>query len=313
MAITPYKRGEIYWIRFTDSRGKRVARSLRTSSEREANKRAAETIRSYRAKEEEGHTLEDALVIWLKAYDRTASEKSSIRKLLEHYPNRPLSQINGHDIQDALSHLKPATYNRTANNIRAAINMAVDRGWCKPVKIPRKKVVKKTPRFLSKDEWERLKAELPTHLKPIVIFSLATGLRKSNVINLNWQQVDMAKKVAWVNAEHAKGKKTITIPLSTTALDVLYSLNPQDIGRVFTFKGEPILDVRRAWNNALKRAEIDNFRWHDLRHTWASWHVQSGTPLAVLKELGGWSDISMVMVYAHLAPEHLSQWADNAL
>lgn len=313
MAIKPFKRGNIYWLRFTDSRGKRVAVSLRTTSEREAKKKAAETIRGYQAKQEAGRTLEEALIIWLKAYERTASEKSSIRKFLDYYPNRPLSQINGHDIQDALSHLKPATYNRTANNVRAAINMTVDRGWCEAVKIPRKKVIKKTPRFLSKDEWARLKAELPLHIKPIVIFSLATGLRKSNVLNLDWQQIDLSKKVAWVNAEHAKGKKTITIPLSTTALDALDSLNPQDTGRVFTFKGEPILDVRRAWNNALKRAEIDNFRWHDLRHTWASWHIQSGTPLAVLKELGGWSDISMVMVYAHLAPEHLSQWADNAL
>lgn len=313
MAIEPYKRGNIYWLSFTDSNGERVRVSLRTTSEREANKKAAETIRSYRAKEESGKTLEQALIIWLKSYQRTESEKSSIRKLLEHYPNRPLSMVNGHDLQDSLSHLKPATYNRTANNVRAAINMAVDRGWCQPITIPRKKVTKKTPRFLSKEEWTRLQSELPIHLKPLVIFSLATGLRKSNVINLDWQQVDMNKKVAWVNAEHAKGKKTITIPLSTTALGVLSSLNPRDAGRVFVFNGEPIQDVRRAWNSALKRAGIDDFRWHDLRHTWASWHIQSGTPLAVLKELGGWSDISMVMVYAHLAPEHLSQWADNAL
>lgn len=59
-------------------------------------------------------------------------------------------------------------------------------------------------------------------------------------------------------------------------------------------------------------AFLSMLAWHDLRHTWASWHVQSGTPLAVLKTLGGWSSMDMVMRYAHLAPEHLSEWANNA-
>jgi len=65
----------------------------------------------------------------------------------------------------------------------------------------------------------------------------------------------------------------------------------------------------RAWRNALRRAGIEEFRWHGLRHTWASWHVQSGTPLHVLQELGGWSDFAMVWKSAHLAPEHLAEHA----
>lgn len=61
----------------------------------------------------------------------------------------------------------------------------------------------------------------------------------------------------------------------------------------------------------MQRAGLEGFRWHDLRHTWASWHVQAGTPLAVLKELGGWSTLDMVMRYAHLAPEHLAEHAER--
>lgn len=66
-----------------------------------------------------------------------------------------------------------------------------------------------------------------------------------------------------------------------------------------------------AFGKVLNRAGIKDFRWHDLRHTWASWHVQAGTPLNVLQELGGWSDYKMVLRYAHLAPEHLAYHAAN--
>lgn len=67
-----------------------------------------------------------------------------------------------------------------------------------------------------------------------------------------------------------------------------------------------------AWGSAVQRAGVAPVRWHDLRHTWASWHVQAGTPLAVLKELGGWASIEQVQVYAHLARAHYAAFAGNA-
>ena len=67
----------------------------------------------------------------------------------------------------------------------------------------------------------------------------------------------------------------------------------------------------KAWYAALARAGIKGFRWHDLRHTWASWHVQNGTSMQALMELGGWSSLEMVLRYAHLAGEHLKQDADR--
>ena len=75
---------------------------------------------------------------------------------------------------------------------------------------------------------------------------------------------------------------------------------------------KPILQVStKAWYKALKRAGIEAFRWHDLRHTWASWHVQQGTPLFALQELGGWESSEMVRRYAHLAAEHLASYAER--
>ena len=82
--------------------------------------------------------------------------------------------------------------------------------------------------------------------------------------------------------------------------------------QVFSFRGKPIAQVStKAWYEALERAEIHDFRWHDLRHTWASWHVQNGTPLFALQELGGWESPEMVRRYAHLAAEHLAPYADR--
>ena len=81
---------------------------------------------------------------------------------------------------------------------------------------------------------------------------------------------------------------------------------------VFSFRGKPITQVStKAWYAALKRAGVTDFRWHDLRHTWASWHVQNGTPLFVLQELGGWESAEMVRRYAHLSAEHLAPYAER--
>lgn len=81
---------------------------------------------------------------------------------------------------------------------------------------------------------------------------------------------------------------------------------------VFAYKGNTIVKVSTAaWKKALRRAGIDDFRWHDLRHTWASWHVQNGTPLNVLQELGGWESAQMVRRYAHFSAAHLSAFVSR--
>jgi integrase len=79
----------------------------------------------------------------------------------------------------------------------------------------------------------------------------------------------------------------------------------------FTFAGKRIQKSSTAWEKAKERARIEDFRFHDLRHTWASWHVQSGTSLPELMELGGWKSYEMVLRYAHLAPEKLSSVASR--
>jgi len=307
--VSLYKRGKYWWVKI-QANGKIIRQSTECENKREAQQ-VHDQIKS-RAKLEKGYYLDDALLLWLEAKERSDKDKSNIRIFLSQYQNRPLSQVKGHEIQDSFQNKSPSHYNRIISTVQAAINAAVARKWCSPIQIPKRTVESGRVRFLSRDEWQQLQNELPEHLLYLATFALATGLRKSNVFGLRWSSVDMARGVAWVNAVDTKAKRAISIPLSDIAINVLQKQQGNHDVYVFTYEGKPIKDYKLAWDKALKRAKIDNFRWHDLRHTWASWHVMGGTPLAVLKELGGWSSMDMVTRYAHLSPEHLKQYANNS-
>jgi integrase len=167
-------------------------------------------------------------------------------------------------------------------------------------------------RWLTPEDAERLLTVLPQHLAAMARFSLATGLRERNVTRLEWSQVDLTRRVAWIHPDQAKAKKPIGVPLNNDAVLVLRREIGKHDKRVFTYLGRPIDKANTcAWRRALKQVGIESFRWHDLRHTWASWHVQNGTPLHVLQELGGWSCYAMVQRYAHLSAEHLAEYAGN--
>jgi integrase len=167
-------------------------------------------------------------------------------------------------------------------------------------------------RFLTRGEAQRLLAELPEHLADMAAFTLATGLRAANVTGLQWQQIDLTRQVAWIHPDQAKGRKAIAVPLNTEALALLQKWVGKHHTHVFSFGGNPIKQVStKAWYRALERAKIQDFRWHDLRHCWASWHVQNGTPLFALQELGGWQSAAMVRRYAHLAADHLAPYAER--
>ncbi len=114
-----------------------------------------------------------------------------------------------------------------------------------------------------------------------------------------------------VNPDDSKSGRAIGVALNETALKVLEKQRGKHGRYVFTHsRGEPILSISsRIWKRAFQDAGIADFRWHDLWHTWASWLVQRGVPLAALQEMGGWESIEMVQRYAHLSPEHLQRHA----
>jgi integrase len=170
-------------------------------------------------------------------------------------------------------------------------------------------------RFLTREEATELLRQLPLHLKRMVEFSLLTGLRQSNVTGLLWRNVDLARGIAWIQGAESKSGKPIKVQLPPRAVELLKEARDcEKHGHkqiVFTYyKALVDYPAQGAWEKALERAGIADFRWHDLRHTWASWHVMgwwsskgTPTPLAVLQLLGGWHSVEMVQRYAHLSPD----------
>ena len=110
-------------------------------------------------------------------------------------------------------------------------------------------------------------------------FSLASGLRAANVTGLRLSAVDLDRRLTRVHPDEAKARRAIPVPLNGDAVAVLQKQIGKHWEVVFTFKGKPVEQVSTAaWYKALGRAEIENFRWHDLRHTWASWHIEGALP-----------------------------------
>jgi integrase len=123
--------------------------------------------------------------------------------------------------------------------------------------------------------------------------------------------VDLVRHTAWLN--HTKNGTPRGVPLNHDAVNVLEEQTGKHKQFCFTYCGQPISSgvSRRAWRNAVTKAGLGDLRFHDLRHTWASWHRQMGTSCDELKELGGWKSRSMVDRYAKFATEHLAAAASR--
>jgi len=259
---------------------------------------------------------------WLSERQQKATitdDKAHLRWVDKYLGNVELQAIN-RDLIDRITadriaeRVSNATVNRLLEIIRAILRQAVyEWEWLdRHPKIRLLPEPKRRIRWLTKDEAEKLLAELPPHLSVMARFSLETGLRKSNVTGLQWSQVDLERRTAWIHPDQAKARKAIAVPLSARAVILLREQAGKHPVYVFTYEGKPVRQVNtKAWHKALERAGIKDFRWHDLRHTWASWHVQAGTPLHVLQELGGWETAEMVRKYAHLSSEHLAAYVDR--
>ena len=320
-----FKRGKTWWVRFSTPNGRQVRKSAKTANKQLAQEFHDRLKASYWRVSQLGERPRRK---WEQAVERWLTEKQGekaslqddighLRWVHKHLFGRYLDEIN-RDVLDSLTQARMddgvtnATVNRMLEVVRAILRRA-EREWEWLERAPHVRMLpepKRRVRWLTSKEADRLIQELPEHLAEMARFSLATGLREANVVKLEWSQVDLERECAWIHPDQAKAKKAIPVPLNADAMSVLRRQKGRHPTRAFTFKGKPVTKANNhAWRKALARAGIKDFRWHDLRHTWASWHVQQGTPLHVLQELGGWSDYEMVRRYAHLSAEHLAHYA----
>lgn len=149
--------------------------------------------------------------------------------------------------------------------------------------------------------------ELPftDHLKPMVLVSLNTGMRRGELFDLKWSAVNFDTKTITVAGATTKTSDTRHIPMNKETVGVLEAWKKQVSESPYVFPGQGggrFEDVKSAWLKLLERAQIGEFRWHDMRHDFASRLVMAGVPLNTVRDLLGHADIKMTLRYAHLAP-----------
>jgi integrase len=321
MSLYRRKDSPYWWVKLPPIRGE--SRPLQQSTGT-TDKRQAQQVHSQlevarwnqdRLGVKPRHTWEEAVVRWLLESKHKAThndDKAKLRWLDPYLGGKDLNDIDRTLIDrikfDREKLATAGTTNRYLALIRAILRRACNE-WEWTERVPKFKLFKEAEgrvRSLTVAEFEQLTKELPEHLADMAIFSVATGLRQANVKGLEWQFVDLALRHAWIPGSKHKNGKPHSVPLNEMALSVLRKQIGKHPTRVFTFKGAAICQVNtKAWTAALKRAGIEDFKWHDLRHTFATWHRQAGTPTHELQRLGGWKTGAMVERYAHVAPEAL--------
>ncbi len=237
------------------------------------------------------------------------------------------------------------TVNRDIATFKAALSKAVLWGFIEKHPLEKLKLLKRDRgskvRFLSEDEEKRLRETMITreikiktdrnsanqwrkergyeeyldlnqfefadHMRPMVLLSINTGLRRGEIFSLKWENVNFERALLTIEGSYAKSGKTRHIPLNSEALNVLKAWRKQTTKNelVFANKNDDRFDtIKKGWKTILDAAKINNFRWHDLRHHFASRLVMSDVDLNTVRELLGHGDMSMTLRYAHLAPEH---------
>lgn len=207
---------------------------------------------------------------------------------------------------------KPGAINRSIAYLRAVVNAAYrEYRWFPYSSTP--PLFRMLPgeqsriRYITPEEFERLVQYLPVTHGRAARLAVATGMRRSNVLGLRWDQVDMENRVAHIEGVLMKNGQPLVIPLNDAAMSVI-ALQQNSTPWVFPSPThhKPIGPIVHAlWVRACEKAGISDFHWHDLRHTFASWLRQSGAELDVIQQLGGWKNSDMVQRYAHLSLEHL--------
>jgi integrase len=222
-------------------------------------------------------------------------------------PALTAKQVENYKVKRRAS-VAPATVNRELALIKHMCTKAMEWGYLKANPLRSVRLLKEPPgrlRYLTQQEMDPLVEACSPHLRPIVITALHTGMRKSEILGLKWQDVDFGAKI--ITLRRTKNNETRVIPLNQILYDELVQL-PRQLHSAYIFchaDGERYDEVKRSFKTACRNAGVTDFRFHDLRHTFASHLIMNGINLKSVQYLLGHKDIRMTLRYAHLSGEHL--------
>lgn len=325
------KRGDVWHIDIQAPDGSRVRRSTGTTDKRKAleyhDKLKAELWEITKLNKKPQRLFEEAVILFLKDSEHQARfdyKQAHAEYFLKIFSGRTLSSITGEELTNSIPELhlktkKPianGTKNRYRSTILRVFSLSHKMGWIDAVPyIPRCGEPKVRVKWITKEKASILIQNLKLNwMKDVCFFALSTGARMSEIFTLTWHNVDFVNRIATVTNENAKSGKARALLLNNDAIELLRKLRfKNNCEYVFSRStNKRVYDIdRRDFKRACTLSGIENFHFHDLRHTWASWHVQAGTPLYTLKNLGGWETLEMVNKYAHLNADHMLGFANN--
>jgi len=322
-----YRRGQVWWMVFTH-KGKHYRKSTETTNPKLAQ-RVYDKIKGqiaegkwFEVQEEKtfGEMMDRYLIEHVSKKKSKRSYEGYVRNLRTFFEDYKLSEITADLIlkyreKRAEGGVKPATVNRDLAIMKNAFNRATykwEPSWATVNPVKKVEMLAENnerDRWLSKEEVDRLKAACPGWLWEICLFAIHTGLRQGELLSLRWPMVDMARKVIVIPRPFTKNKEPKTVPLNDYAMKVLKK-RPRSIKTDLVFytsnhsqyRGR---NVDRSFSIALAKAGIKDFRFHDLRHTCATWLLHSGADIYEVQKILGHKNGEITKRYAHHSAETL--------
>jgi integrase len=284
-------------------------------------RRQAETIRAKREsaiidREVNGAKATATFLEAAVSYMENGGERRFLGKLIDHFGAVPLVRIGQAEVESAARKLyptmNPATINRQVfTPISAVMSHAAKRKLADKPTFERPSQPRGRVRWITYGEADALIKACAPHLAPLVTFMLYTGCRVGEALALQWRDIDLPnRRAAFLETKNGERRG---VPLHARAIAALDALKSRDghafrrqDGQPYTPKGEGGGQIKTGFNAACRRAGIKDFRPHDCRHTWATWHYAANRDIAALMRLGGWKSTAMVLRYAHVNVDDLA-------
>jgi len=219
--------------------------------------------------------------------------------LIEQYKEERKSTIRVSKVKKMKRKFSNAYINRDLALLKHLFTLAIKWGYVDQNPVKEVKFLREDlkERILKPEEIQKLLDEANDGLRPVIITALNTGMRLGEMLSLKWHQVNL--QAGFIQIEHAKNGKMRKIPMNATLTELFENVKKEGSEYVFLRYGKPIRSVRTAWENALRRAGIQGCRFHDLRHTFATYALITGADLVSIRDILGHSDIRMTSRYAH--------------